>query len=243
MDKGSTPFTSTNFMIKSVYSFGCSYSCWRQDFYTGFADIVAQHFNVPLQNLSLPGNSNEEIIFEFNKRFFSNEFNDSLILLQTTHLVRTAYWDKGIDDVVSIQLSKNVVNGIENIFTKSNDNLKRKDNITTFNKQDFYTDYFFNLHDDLFEYKKLFYYLNHIQSSVKNTNNKIVFLHFDDFTLESPLISNLNFFKPDGETSSLIWAQKNRLAYSETDYHLSEYGNKVYAEKLLDFINRDQNKE
>ncbi|NDB29927.1 hypothetical protein EB151_10305 [archaeon] len=66
---------------------------------------------------------------------------------------------------------------------------------------------------------------------------------FDDFTLESPLISNLNFFKPDGETSSLRWAQKNGLTYSETDYHLSEYGNKVYAEKLLDFINTDQNKE
>ncbi len=230
-------------MFKSVYSFGCSYSCWRQDFYTGFADIVSEHFNSTLKNLSLPGNSNEEIIFEFNKRFFSNEINESLILFQTTHLVRTAYWDKTVDNIVSVQLSKGVSNDNEFVWIKSNDNLKIENNLSKFNKEDFFTNYFFNLHDDIFEYKKLFYYLNHIQSSVNNSSNKIVFLHFDDFDLNSPLINSLNFFKPDGESSSLKWAQKNGLTYSETDYHLSEYGNKVYAEKLLEFINMDQNKE
>jgi len=230
-------------MFKNVYSFGCSYSCWRQDFYTGFVDIVAEHFNSTLKNLSLPGNSNDEIIFEFNKRFFSNHINESLILFQTTHLVRTAYWDKTVDNIVSVQLSKGVSNDNEFVWIKSNDNLKVEDNLSKFNKEDFFTNYFFNLHDDIFEYKKLFYYLNHIQSSVNNSSNKIVFLHFDDFDLNSPLINSLNFFKPDGESSSLKWAQKNGLTYSETDYHLSEYGNKVYAEKLLEFINMDQNKE
>ncbi len=230
-------------MFEKIFSFGCSYSCWRQDFELGFADIVANKFGIPLVNLSLPGNSNEEILFDFNKKFFSNEINNSLILFQTTHLVRTAYWDKKIDNIVSVQLSKNVINGNEFTFLKSNDNLKKEDNISSFNKEEFFTDYFFNLHDDLYEYKKLFYNLNHIQSSITQSNNKIVFLHFDDFVLNSKLIDSINFFKPDGETSSLIWARKNNLTYSETDYHLSELGNKIYAEKLIEFINMDRNKE
>ena len=229
-------------MFNKVISFGCSYSCWRQDFDKGFADIVADTLKIPLSNFSLPGNSNEEILFDFNKKFFSNELNNSLILLQTTHLVRTAYWDKKIDNIVSVQLSKNVIDNNEFTFLKSNDNLKRSDNISSFNKEEFFTDYFFNLHDDLYEYKKLFYSLNHIQSSINNSSNKIVFLHFDDFQLDSPLINSINFFKPDGEASSLIWARKNSLTYSETDYHLSEIGNKIYAHKLIEFINMDQNK-
>ena len=229
-------------MFKNVYSFGCSYSCWRQDFYIGFADIVANHFNSKLKNLSLPGNSNEEIIFEFNKRFFSNEISDSLILFQTTHLVRTAYWDTNINNIVSVQLSKGITDGKEYTFLKSNDNLKKEDNISIFDKRDFFTNYFLNIHNDEYEYKKLLYHLNHIQSSVNKSNNKIVFLHFDNFIIDSPLINELNFFKPDGDISSLNWAIKNKLTYSETDYHLSEYGNKVYAEKLLDFANKDQNR-
>lgn len=229
-------------MFKNVYSFGCSYSCWRQDFYIGFADIVANHFNSKLKNLSLPGNSNEEIIFEFNKRFFSNEISDSLILFQTTHLVRTAYWDTSINNIVSVQLSKGITDGKEYTFLKSNDNLKKEDNISIFDKRDFFTNYFLNIHNDEYEYKKLLYHLNHIQSSVNKSNNKIVFLHFDNFIIDSPLINELNFFKPDGDISSLNWAIKNKLTYSETDYHLSEYGNKVYAEKLLDFVNKDQNR-
>ncbi len=89
----------------------------------------------------------------------------------------------------------------------------------------------------------MFYNLYHIQSSALTKNNKIVFLYFDEFILPFDLFDNLSLFRPDMDISSLDWAKKNKLTYSETDFHLSEKGNKVYAQKLIEFINKDQNRE
>ena len=227
-------------MFNKVFTFGCSYSCWRQDFYTGFADIVAEHYNCSLENWSSPGNSNEEIIYGFNEKFFKNEIFDSLILFQSTHLTRTAYWDNRVNDLVSVKLSQN-----EHCdrFLQSNDVSKTKDGKFIFNENEFFDHYFLNIHNDFYEFKKLFYNLYHIQSSALTKNNKIVFLYFDEFVLPFDLFDTLNIFRPDMDLSSLEWAKKNKLTYSETDFHLSERGNRIYAEKLIDFINKDQSKE
>ena len=90
-------------MINSVISFGCSFSCWRLDFAKGFVDLVANHYGVQYQNHSIPGNSNESIINEFNKRYHQYELKDSLILFQPTFLTRYAYFDTKFRQLISLQ--------------------------------------------------------------------------------------------------------------------------------------------
>ncbi len=232
-------------MFSKVFSFGCSYSCWRQDFHTGFVDIIAKTYNCPLENWSSPGNSNEEIIFGFNKKFFGNEIFDSLILFQTTHTIRTAYWEKRLKDLVSVKLTSNTLDEEEYTFLQTNDVLKTGDGSFIFeeDQKDYFEQYFSKFYDESYEYKKLVYNLHHIQSSAINKNNKIIFLYFDNIISDFHLLHGLNLFKPDGSLSSLEWSLSNKHTYSENDFHLSENGNKVYAEKLIEFINKDQSKE
>ncbi len=234
-------------MFKKVVAFGCSYSCWRQDFYTGFVDIIADKFQIPFKNYSLPGNSNEEIIYNFNQRYNNKDLEHTLILFQTTHLTRVAYWDVEQKDLLSLQLRSVVpyLNKDDDDTIVSNFNVKFNDstNIGKIDRYNLYKDYYKYAYNDYYEFIKLFNNLIHLQSSIKLLNSKIVFLYFDSYYNTLSEYNKLNLFKPDGMFSSLEWAVKNKMTYSENDLHLSEYGNSIYANKLFDYINMDQNME
>lgn len=242
MDKGSIPFTSTNFiMINKVVSFGCSFSCWRQDFTKGFVDLVADELGVPFYNHSIPGNSNESIQYEFNSRLHKNELNDSLILLQSTFLTRLSYYDSKVKRNITFQ---NLDGREETYYAPTNFNvhfsdLNEMDTIDYYDsKQEYFKLYQLYIHNDVYNINKLYYDLFNIQSSVEKIGSKIVFLYFDKWYTPSPMINKINFIKFDGELSCLNWAIKNNLTYSKKDLHLSEEGNKI----LASIISRGHNK-
>lgn len=233
-------------MFEKIVAVGCSYSCWRQDFYNGFVDIVANKLGIPYYNFSIPGNSNEEIIYNFNQKYNKGELKNSLILFQTTHLTRLSFWDEDKRDLISLQLKD-----VAPYITKENDgtiisnfNVKFNDttNIDKVNKYELYRNYYKYAYNDYYEFIKLFNSLMHLQSSINSINSKIVFLYFDSYYNILSEYNKLNLFKPDGLFSSLEWAVKNKMTYSETDFHLSENGNFVYADKLFEYINMDHNK-
>ncbi len=233
-------------MFEKIVSLGCSYSCWRQNFDNGFVDILSNKLGIPYYNFSIPGNSNEEIIYNFNQKYNKGELKNSLILFQITHLTRLAYWDSDKQDLMSLQL-KDVApfivrenNGtiISNFNVKFNDigDIGKKD------KYDLYRNYYKYAYNDYYEFIKLFNILIHLQSSINLINSKIVFLYFDSYYNNLSEYDNLNLFKPDGMFSSLEWAVKNKMTYSETDFHLSEKGNFEYADKLFEYINTGHSK-
>ncbi len=236
MDEGSTPSTSTNLiMIKKIVSFGCSFSCWRQDFTKGFVDLVAEDLGVPFDNHSLPGNSNESIQNEFNKRLHQSELNDSLILLQTTFLTRLSYYDSKVKRNITFQNLDGREKGdyIPTNFMVHFSDLNEMDTIEHYGyKQEYFKLYQSYIHNDVYAINKLYYDLFNIQSSVEKIGSKIIFLYFDKWYTPSLMLNKINFIKFGNELSCLNWAITNGLTQSNRDMHLSEEGNKVLA-KLI----------
>ncbi len=239
---GSIPITSTILiMIKKVVSFGCSFSCWRQNFSKGFVDLVADDLGVPFENNSSPGNSNEAIINEFNKRYHQYELKDSLILFQPTYLTRLSYYDTTIKRLLTFQ---NAAGAEDAEFTPTNfyvmfPHLMDSDVIKNYNlKQDYFKLYQNYIHDDGYEYEKLLYSLYNIQSSVEKLGSKIIFIYFDTWYKSTPMLNKINFIRFGNELSCLNWAIANELTYSKKDLHLSEEGNEVLAK----LINKGHNK-
>jgi hypothetical protein len=96
-----------------------------------------------------------------------------------------------------------------------------------------YRDYQKYLYNDDYEYNKLIYSLYNIQSSVEKIGSKIIFIYFDTWYKSTPMFNKINFLRFENELSCLNWAKKNNLTYSKEDLHLSEEGNKVLAEKII----------
>lgn len=219
-------------MIKKVVSFGCSFSCWRQGFSKGFVDLVSDKLGVEFENHSIPGNSNEAIQYEFNKRYHSNELNNSLILFQTTFLTRISYFDTKVKRLLSLQNTVN--NNIDSITSNFNVMFSEfREDLTIENykeKQEYFKYYQSFIHNDTYSLNKLYYDLYNIQSSVEKINSKIVFLYFDNWYSSSPILNKINFVKFGQELSCLNWAISNQLTYSKKDLHLSEEGNKLLAQ-------------
>ena len=222
-------------MINSIISFGCSFSCWRHDFTKGFVDLVANDYGVQYQNHSIPGNSNESIIYEFNKRYHQYELKDSLILFQPTFLTRYAYYDSKFRNLISLQNMVNPNNGdevVSNFQAMFGDG--NGESIEFYEKKlELFRDYQKYLYNDDYEYNKLLYSLYNIQSSVEKIGSKIIFIYFDTWYKSTPMFNKINFLRFGNELSCLNWAKKNDLTYSKEDLHLSEEGNKVLAEKIL----------
>ena len=222
-------------MINKVVSFGCSFSCWRQDFTKGFVDLVADDLGVPFENHSIPGNSNESIQYEFNNRLHKNELKESLILFQTTFLTRLSYYDSKVKRNITFQNLDGREPGdfIPTNFSVHFSDLSEIDTIDYYDcKQEYFKLYQSHIHNDVYSLNKLYYDLFNIQSSVEKIGSKIVFLYFDKWYTPSPMIDKINFIKFDRELSCLNWAISNELTYSKNDIHLSEYGNKILAEKI-----------
>ena len=96
-----------------------------------------------------------------------------------------------------------------------------------------FRDYQKYLYNDDYEYNKLLYSLYNIQSSVEKIGSKIIFIYFDTWYKSTPMFNKINFLRFGNELSCLNWAKKNELTYSKEDLHLSEEGNKVLAEKII----------
>jgi hypothetical protein len=222
-------------MINKVVSFGCSFSCWRQDFTKGFVDLVADELGVPFHNHSIPGNSNENIQYEFNSRLHKNELSDSLILFQSTFLTRLSYYDSKVKRNISFQNLDGRQKGdfIPTNFNVHFSDLNEMDIIDYYNsKQEYFKLYQSYIHNDVYALNKLYYELFNIQSSVEKIGSKIIFLYFDKWYTPSHMIDKINFIKFDKELSCLNWAISNDLTYSKKDIHLSEEGNRILAEKI-----------
>ena len=222
-------------MIKKVVSFGCSFSCWRQDFTKGFVDLVSEDLGVPFENHSIPGNSNENIQYEFNSRLHKNELSDSLILFQSTFLTRLSYYDSKVKQNITFQNLDGRESGdyIPTNFSVHFSDLSEIDTIDYYDsKQEYFKLHQSYIHNDVYALNKLYYDLFNIQSSVEKIGSKIVFLYFDKWYTPSPMIDKINFIKFDKELSCLNWAIVNEITYSKTDIHLSEEGNQILAEKI-----------
>jgi hypothetical protein len=223
-------------MINKIVSFGCSFSCWRQDFAKGFVDLVANYYEVPYLNYSIPGNSNESIQNEFNTKLNQYELNDSLILFQTTFLTRLSYYDSKVKRNITFQNldGRQKTDYIPTNFMVHFSDLNEMDTIENYAyKQEYFKLYQSYIHNDAYALNKLYYDLFNIQSSVEKIGSKIIFLYFDEWYATSPMLNKLNFIRFGNELSCLNWAKKNNLTYSKEDLHLSEEGNRVLAEKLI----------
>jgi hypothetical protein len=222
-------------MIDKVVSLGCSFSCWRQDFNTGFVDTVGRHLSVSWDNTSIPGNSNESIVFEFNQRLHKGDLRNSLILFQTTFLTRYAYYEEKLRRPVSLQKHTSIqqeghIASNFNLF--SND---REDISIDFywDKHQFYRDYHKYIYNDGYEFDKLMYQLYHIQNSVEKIGSKIIFLYFDSYYKLTPIVDKINLVRFDNEISCLNWSLENKLNYSDGDLHLSENGNNILGDYII----------
>jgi hypothetical protein len=228
-------------MFKKVVSFGCSFSCWRQDFNTGYVDEIAKRLNVPFQNYSLPGNSNDDIIFEFNNQLSNNDLSNSLILFQTTFLTRFSYYENKLARLLTFQLPVINKNNIETDTAPSNFTLFLTDEdpltyLDAWNeKSDTYLNYIKYFYSDVYEYKKLLNQLYHIKNTIEKINSKVIFIYFDSFETSHPFLSEMNFVRFENNTLNCSkWANDNNLTFSETDSHLSEKGNIVLADYIFD---------
>jgi hypothetical protein len=228
-------------MFKKVVSFGCSFSCWRQNFNTGYVDEIAKRLNVPFQNYSLPGNSNDAIIFEFNERLYSEDLSYSLILFQTTFLSRYSYYEEKIAKLLSFQLpilnsasiSDDLVGSNYNLFSPTNDFNTELDLFDK--KEDAYRNYIKYFYNDSYEYKRLLNQLYHIKNTIEKINSKVIFLYFDSFETWHPFLSEMNFVKfQNNSINCSKWITDNKLNYSEDDLHLSENGNIILADYIYD---------
>lgn len=226
-------------MFKKVVSFGCSFSCWRQDFQTGFVDEIAKKLNVPFNNYSLPGNSNDAIIFEFNERLRNEDLSNSLILFQTTFLTRQSYYEEKLNKVLSFQLpivnknaiSSETVGSNYNLFSFTNNPNKDLDMFPE--KEDAYRNNIKYLYNDAYEYKRLLNGLYHIKNTIEKINSKVIFIYFDSFETSHPFLSEMNFVRFENNTLNCSkWIADNGLNYSEGDLHLSEKGNIILADYI-----------
>jgi hypothetical protein len=227
-------------MFKKVVSFGCSFSCWRQNFNTGYVDEIAKRLNVPFENHSLPGNSNDAIIFEFNEKLHNSDLSNSLILFQTTFLTRYSYYEEKINKPLSFQLpilnsnsiDTNAVGSNYNLFSSNNPN----DNLDLFaEKEDVYRNYIKYFYSDSYEYKKLLNQLYHIKNTIEKINSKVIFIYFDSFERWHPFLSEMNFVRfQNNSINCSKWIMDNSLNYSEGDLHLSEKGNIILADYIFD---------
>jgi hypothetical protein len=228
-------------MFKKVVSFGCSFSCWRQGFNTGYVDEIANRLNVPFQNYSLPGNSNDDIIFEFNTQLSGNDLSNSLILFQTTFLTRLSYYETKLARLLTFQLPVNNNNNIVANNAGSNFTLfGGNENPATYldawdEKSDTYLNYIKYFYSDVYEYKRLLNQLYHIKNTIEKMNSKVIFIYFDSFETSHPFLSEMNFVRFENNTLNCSkWAKDNNLTFSETDLHLSEKGNIVLADYIFD---------
>ena len=228
-------------MFKKVVSFGCSFSCWRQDFQTGFVDEIAKKLNVPFNNYSLPGNSNDAIIFEFNEKLRNEDLSNSLILFQTTFLTRQSYYEEKLNKVLSFQLpivnknaiSSETVGSNYNLFSSTNNPNKDLDMFPE--KEDAYKNNIKYLYNDAYEYKRLLNGLYHIKNTIEKINSKVIFIYFDSFETSHPFLSEMNFVRFENNTLNCSkWIADNGLNYSEGDLHLSEKGNIVLADYIYE---------
>ena len=228
-------------MFKKVVSFGCSFSCWRQDFQTGFVDEIAKKLNVPFNNYSLPGNSNDAIIFEFNEKLRNEDLSNSLILFQTTFLTRQSYYEEKLNKVLSFQLpivnknaiSSETVGSNYNLFSFTNNPNKDLDMFPE--KEDAYKNNIKYLYNDAYEYKRLLNGLYHIKNTIEKINSKVIFIYFDSFETSHPFLSEMNFVRFENNTLNCSkWIADNGLNYSEGDLHLSEKGNIVLADYIYE---------
>ena len=228
-------------MFKKVVSFGCSFSCWRQDFQTGFVDEIAKKLNVPFNNYSLPGNSNDAIIFEFNEKLRNEDLSNSLILFQTTFLTRQSYYEEKLNKVLSFQLpivnknaiSSETVGSNYNLFSFTNNPNKDLDMFPE--KEDAYRNNIKYLYNDAYEYKRLLNGLYHIKNTIEKINSKVIFIYFDSFETSHPFLSEMNFVRFENNTLNCSkWIADNGLNYSEGDLHLSEKGNIILADYIYD---------
>ena len=229
-------------MFKKVVSFGCSFSCWRQGFQTGFVDEIAKKLNVPFNNYSLPGNSNDAIIFQFNEKLHTENLSNSLILFQTTFLTRQSYYEEKLNNVVSFQLpiisdvliEETTIGRNHSLF--SSDKLNPNDELDMFaQKENAYKNNIKYLYNDAYEYKRLLNGLYHIKNTIEKINSKVIFIYFDSFETSHPFLSEMNFVRFENNTLNCSkWIADNGLNYSEGDLHLSEKGNIVLADYIYE---------
>jgi len=241
-------------MDKIIIS-GDSYS---YDMGTGsYSDYLKDYYKLDVVNLSWPGQSNKSILNEIYEQI-QNGVTNSLFICQLTYLHRLGMFCNINQKKLEFQpFMVNVTPEIKNskvIFDVDYENnhpakhggiqikgIRNKknsgfDDDTYDILRQFYKTYLKYMFDEKNEFNQLMLDIDILQKVINSTNNKILFIYWQEPIINKKELESRNFFNIDSEYSMLIWSTLNYMLDGKTS-HLSNQGHKVISEEIIKKIN------
>lgn len=234
---------------------GCSYSHTSK---TPYPFFLNRKEGYDVENIAYSGQSNDSILKKIYDYIINHNISESLFICQLTYLHRIG-WYHSVNSMwmdYQPEFINKIPTFINNELNFEYHNTKTIISSNTqqieLNTNDYdtlkkmYQTWLSRVYDDSETFKYLLYKIDTLESFIKNTNNKVIFLYWPDIQNEYQLeeLQKRNFFNIDGEYSMLNWSLKNNMIGN--DSHLSEYGNETFANiisvKLKEFDLISKNK-
>lgn len=241
-------------MQNKILFSGCSYSCGHPSITKLVSDLFKEVDSETIaKSFAMPGHSNASILKKIYDAINLENFNNSIIFCQLTHLHRIGcyhditncwvdhqpYFSNPIPTInestgelnIEYEITYNKIlsqdNGINAIFP--DDEIRKEIKVA----YETYLKYVFNQKET---FNDLMYKVDLITEYVKQKNCKIVFLFWPELKNKDQIneLKKRSFFNIDGNYSMLDYTVKNKLINNH-DMHLSENGMIFISEKLYQF--------
>ena len=234
---------------------GCSYSHTSK---TPYPYFLNRKEGYGVENIAYSGQSNDSILKKIYDYIINHNTSDSVFICQLTYLHRIGwyhsvnsmwmdYQPEFINKIPKYENNKLAFEYDDTKTTISSDthhNELHKDDYDAL--KEMYQTWLGRVYDDSETFNYLLYKIDTLESFIKNTNNKVIFLYWPNVENEYQLeqLQKRNFFNIDGEYSMLNWSLKNNMIGD--DSHLSTIGNETFSNilsvKLKEFGLKKQTK-
>jgi hypothetical protein len=241
-------------MQNKIIVSGCSYSHTSK---TPYPYFLNRKEGYDVENIAYSGQSNDSILKKIYDYIINNNVSDSIFVCQLTYLHRIG-WYHSINSTW-MDYQPEFINKIptykkdeldfkydvdKTIISNSNNSTLEYDDYNAL--KEMYQTWLARVYDESETFNYLLYKIDTLESFIKNTNNKIIFLYWPEIQNKYQLIElqKRNFFNINDEYSILKWSVKNNMIGG--DSHLSTYGNETFSNilsnKLKEFNLKKQTK-
>lgn len=228
-------------MIDCIFVNGDSYSVPGGLITKVYGHWLAEHFNVPLVNLSVEGSNNDRILRSSLEWLSNTEYKNPLVIIGWSFLSRmeVCYYGDNPAIINRIPDRENVNSRMVTLDYLLNANqatVEQKALVIdsdTLDKQllDFYTDLY--LFSKLLDSKDINYFF---YSAARNTDSEVTcYPAISGLQIVQDVINNPKIYQLHTHCT-MNWALANDTECSKDTGHLSLTGHKLWAEKLLTLI-------
>ena len=228
-------------MIDCVLINGDSYSACGGHITKVYGNWIAEHFGVPLVNLSVEGSNNNRILRSSIEWLADTEYKNPLVIIGWSFLRRTEVCYYGNDPALINRIpdrnkTESRMITLDYLLDAGKATLEQKALLidsSTLDKPllDFYTDLY--LFSKLLELKNINYFF---YSAAKNTDSEVsCYPAINGLQIVKDVVNNPCIFQLHNHCT-MDWALVNDPECSQDTGHLSLNGHKRWAEKILTLI-------